>query len=120
MPFTFEKLEVYQKSLELVEHIESLAQQLKGNVSYSLCDQLQRAALSIPLNIAEGNGRYHKKDKLHFFYIARGSIFECVPILQILKSGKKINEDIYDTLYSELETLSKMISGLINSFEKNT
>ena len=120
MPFTFEKLEVYQKSLDFIENIEELTQDLKGKVSYSLIDQLQRAALSISLNIAEGNGRFHKKDKLNFFYISRGSLFECVPILQVLKSRNKINDSEYDILYSKLEILSKMISGLINSIEKSS
>jgi len=119
MAFTFEKLEVYQKSLEFVEDIEELTQDLKCKVSFSLIDQLQRSAISIPLNIAEGKGRFHKKDKINFFYISRSSIFECVPILQVLKFRNKINDDVYDKLYSKLEILSKMISGLINSIEKS-
>ncbi len=119
MPFTFEKLDVYQKSLKFTEDIEKLTQNLKGKISFSLLDQLQRAAISISLNIAEGNGRFHKKDKINFFYISRGSIFECVPILQVLKSRNKISDTEYDELYSKLEILSKMISGLINSIEKS-
>jgi len=119
MPFTFEKLDVYQKSLKFIEDIEKLTQDLKGKISFSLLDQLQRAAISISLNIAEGNGRFHKKDKINFFYISRGSIFECVPILHVLKSRNKISDTEYDELYSKLEILSKMISGLINSIKKS-
>ena len=119
MPFTIEKLDVYQKSLKYIENIERLSGNIKGKVSYALLDQLQRAALSVALNIAEGNGRFHKKDKLNFFYISRGSIFECVPLLQVLRSKKILNDDEYQKLYTELETLSKMISGLINSIEKD-
>ena len=62
MAFTFENLEVYQKSLEFIGDIEKLTQDLKGKVSFTLIDQLQRAAISISLNIAEGNGRFHKKE----------------------------------------------------------
>ena len=64
MPFTFEKLDVYQKSLKYIENIERLSENIKGKISYALLDQLQRAALSVALNIAEENGRFHKKDKL--------------------------------------------------------
>ena len=99
--------------------MENLSENIKGKVSYSLLDQLQRAALSISLNIAEGNGRFHKKEKLNFFYISRGSIFECVPIIQVLRSKNLLSEKEYQNLYSKLEILSKMISGLINSIEKD-
>jgi four helix bundle protein len=74
MAFQFEKLEVYQKALDWVESVETICEYLKGKVSYSLIDQLSRAALSIPLNIAEGNGRWHKGEKRQFFWIARGSV----------------------------------------------
>ncbi|MGZ3781951.1 MAG: four helix bundle protein [Pseudobdellovibrionaceae bacterium] len=47
-------------------------------ITRTLADQLSRAALSIPLNIDEGNGRWHNGDKRNFFWIARGSAFECV------------------------------------------
>ncbi len=120
MVFTFEKLEVYKKSLILIENVEKIVCKIKGKVSYSLIDQLQRAALSNSLNIAEGNGRHHKKDKLNFFYISRGSMFECVPIIQVLKSRELISEDEYEELYLNIEVLSKMISGLINSIEKKS
>lgn len=63
LAFQFEKLEVYQKALDWVETVELLCESLKGKVSYSLIDQLTRAALSIPLNIAEGNGRWHEGEK---------------------------------------------------------
>ena len=119
MAFTFEKLEVYQKSLRFIEDIEELSKNIKGKVSFSMLDQLQRAAISISLNIAEGNGRFHKKEKINFFYISRGSLFECVPVLQVLKSKKLLSDSEYKKMYSNLETISKMLSGLIKSVEKS-
>ena len=92
MPFPFENLDVYKRALTFVEAMEDLQQDLKGKVSYSLLDQLSRAALSIPLNIAEGNGRWHKGEKRQFFWIARGSAFECVPIIQVLYRKNLISE----------------------------
>ncbi len=117
MPFPFENLDVYQKALSFVECVESLATELKGKVSYSLLDQLSRAALSIPLNIAEGNGRWHKGDKRQFFWISRGSTFECVPILQVLYHKGLLNEERYHSFYSKLEALGQMLTKLVKSVE---
>lgn len=67
MSFQFEKLEVYQKSLDWIEFVENLCESIKGKVSYGLIDPLSRASLSISLNLAEGNGRWHKSEKRQFF-----------------------------------------------------
>jgi four helix bundle protein len=85
MSFAFENLDVYNLSLAWVEKADSLLDQCTGKISRPLTDQLARASLSIPLNIAEGNGHWHKPDKRNFFWIARGSVFECVPRIEILK-----------------------------------
>jgi len=117
MPFPFENLDVYQKSLSFVESVESLIADLKGIISYSLQDQLSRASLSIPLNIAEGNGRWHKGEKRQFFWIARGSVFECVPIIQILYRKKLIDEKQYAGYYEQLDVIAKMLTNLVKSVE---
>lgn len=118
MAFQFEKLEVYQKALDWVETVETLCESLKGKTSYSLIDQLSRASLSIPLNIAEGNGRWHKGEKRQFFWIARGSVFECVPILQVLYRKKLIEEHQHDDLYEKLDVMAKMLTNLVKSVEE--
>jgi len=92
MAFIFEKLDVYRKAVDFADKICALTQKfVRGN--YYLADQLNRAALSISTNIAEGNGRYHKADRMNFFRIARGSAFECVPILEICNRKGLINTD---------------------------
>lgn len=118
MPFSFEKLDVYQRSLNFVEAIENLCQELKGKASYGLLDQLQRAALSIPLNIAESTGRWHKGEKRQFFWIARGSVFECVPIIQVLSRKKLIAEKQYAGFYEQLDVMAKMLTNLVKSVEE--
>ncbi|MDP2600891.1 MAG: four helix bundle protein [Deltaproteobacteria bacterium] len=118
MAFQFEKLEVYQKALDWVEAAESLCEALKGKISYSMIDQLSRAALSIPLNIAEGNGRWHKGEKRQFFWIARGSVFECVPIMQVLHRKNLINEQQYAGYYEQLDIIAKMLTNLVKSVEE--
>ncbi|MBI2336494.1 MAG: four helix bundle protein [Deltaproteobacteria bacterium] len=117
MPFPFEHLDVYKRSLDFVESIESLSSKLKGKASYSLIDQLTRAALSIPLNIAEGNGRWHKGEKRQFFWIARGSVFECVPIVQVLYRKQLIDERQYAGYYAQLDVIAKMLTNLVKSVE---
>ena len=73
MPFAFEKLQVYQKPVLFADNICTLTKDFPRGY-YFLTDQLNRAALSISANIAEGNGRFTKADRKNFFIIARGSI----------------------------------------------
>jgi four helix bundle protein len=76
-----------------------------------LSDQINRASLSIVLNIAEGFGRFHKTDKRNFYVIARGSAFECVACLDIIYDSKIPKKNL-DTA----QELGKMLSGLIKTF----
>ncbi len=78
MAFAFEKLLVYQKAVDFAEAVCAEAEEFSRGYGF-LTDQLNRAALSIAANIAEGNGRFTKPDRRHFFGIARGSVQECVP-----------------------------------------
>ncbi|MCQ9207290.1 MAG: four helix bundle protein [Omnitrophica bacterium] len=113
MSFMLEKLNVYNKAVDFYCKVSDLTKKFtRGN--YHIVDQFNRAALSISLNIAEGNGRYHLKDRQSFFRIARGSVFECVPILEICKRQSLIDEAICQNLLQEAEIISKMLSGLIN------
>lgn len=116
MPFMFQKLEVYQKAIDLADKITKLTNEFpKG--TYYLTDQLNRAALSVSLNIAEGNGRWHKAERKNFFWIARGSCHECVPILEICRRRNLITEDQHGELIRDLETIAKMIAGLVRRLE---
>ena len=109
MSFMFENLEVYQKSLDLAEEISNLTGSFDRG-TYYIKDQANRAALSVPANIAEGNGRRHKNDRKQFFYIARGSAHECVPILGLISNEK--NDSLKSQINSIAMMLSKFISGL--------
>ncbi len=113
--FLFEKLDVYQRSLYFTERITLLTDGFTKGNGY-IINQLQRAALSISLNIAEGNGRYHPKDKCNFFWIARGSAFECVPLLELCLRKGLIQQEEHSVFRQDLVDITKMISGLI---EKN-
>lgn len=113
MAFPFENLEVYKQSIKFVSDIQSMLEQNSKQIHKSVADQLSRACLSIPLNIAEGNGRWHKAEKRQFFWIARGSAFECVPIIEILWIKKFISSDERETFRQQLEVIGKMLTRLI-------
>jgi four helix bundle protein len=113
MPFMFGNLEVYKKAIAIADELSNITELFpKGN--YYLADQLGLAALSIATNIAEGNGKYTKADRVNFFRIARGSAFECIPILELCKRKKLIKEDAATAFKNRLDEICKMLSGLMN------
>lgn len=116
MPFMFENLEVYQKAVRFAADISGLTQDFTRGYGF-LGDQLNRAALSIATNLAEGNGRFTKADRKNFFIISKGSAQECVPLLRVAVLRNLIDEAKCSQLLKELEIMAKMISGLINGLD---
>jgi len=116
MAFTFEKLLVYQKAIDFADEMCSKTEQFTRGYGF-LVDQLNRAALSIAANIAEGNGRFTKPDRKSFFGIARGSVQECVPLLELANRRQLINDTIHSEMKERLEEIARMLSGLINGLE---
>lgn len=112
MAFMFENLQVYQKAVDFVDRVSVLTESFPRGY-YFLVDQLNRAALSIATNLAEGNGRFTKPDRKNFFTIARGSIQECVPLLEIACRRGFLSPADHLVLKESLEEMSRMISGLI-------
>lgn len=117
MAFMFENLQVYQKAVDFIDQIAVLTESFPRGF-YFLAGQLNRAAMSIATNLAEGNGRFTKPDRKNFFTIARGSAQECVPLLEVARRRGLVAKAKYDQLYAELEVIAKMISGLINGLDK--
>lgn len=117
MAFTFEKLIVYQKSIDFADRVSQATSKFPRGF-YFLSDQLNRAALSIATNIAEGNGRFTKADRRRFFIIARGSLQECVPLLELGKRRKLLKNDGAQLLRDRLEEISRMLSGLVKGLER--
>lgn len=118
MKFSFEDLIVYKAAINWNDHINKILDDLDTKCSRSIKDQMQRASLSIPLNIAEGNGRWHKGEKRQFFWISRGSTFECVAILQVMARRGLLSDTVVSELYNQLSEISKMLSALIKSVDK--
>jgi len=116
MPFAFEKLQVHQKAIGFADNICTLTKSFPRGYFF-LADQLNRAALSIAANIAEGNGRFTKADRRNFFGIARGSMQECVPLLELGVRQGLLDAERHDHLRADLEEIAKMLSGLIKGLE---
>ena len=117
MAFSFENLKVYRDSLSWVEETHRCLHELDRHCPRSVKDQLARAALSGPLKIAEGNGRWHKAEKKQFYWVARGSVFECVAIVQVMARMGLLRDAIVSEYYEQLSELSKMLTALIRAVD---
>lgn len=120
MPITtYEDLIVWQRSMNLIEEVYPLALRLPKYETYGLADQMRRAVISIPSNIAEGQGRGTKAEFIHFLYIARGSCFELDTQLKACVHLKYVGEsDVEKTI--ELNTeIGKMLSSLISKIKSS-
>lgn len=114
--FDFENLEVYKKAKTFnavvgksVLKIESLDGVTKN--------QLGRASLSVVLNIADGTSRFSQPDRKNFCVIARGSVFECVAVFDILRDNGQLTITEFSNLYSLTEEMSKMMFAVIWNLE---
>jgi len=83
MEYNFTRLVVWQRAMQLVREVYAVAKHFPADERYALTDQLRRAVVSVPSNIAEGAGRASNKDYSHFLAIARGSLYETLTQLRI-------------------------------------
>ncbi len=114
--FEFEKLTVYQKAKSFHKAILKMLLENEG-INRMTRDQLSRASLSVVLNIAEGTSRFTNPSKKNYYVISRGSAFECVAALDILKDTEIISELEYDQLYGRADELSRMLFKMIRNLE---
>ena len=109
---TYKDLVLWQKAMELVKEIYLLVKKLPKEEKYALSDQMRRAAVSIPSNIAEGMGRVSGKDQAHFLNIAYGSLMEVYAQLDIAHDLGYVNDERFNQVESDVEEISKMISAM--------
>ncbi len=114
MGFNFEKLECYQMAIEFVDQVYSLTNYFPKEELFGLTNQFRKAAVSIPLNIAEDSART-KRGFNRFIDMARGSAFECVAILQVSVKRGYISLEKFNELRDRVIDISKMLSGLKRS-----
>lgn len=111
--FDHEKLEVYQEALAFVVWLEPLLEKLPR--SLSVREQLDRASASIPLNIAEGNGKFTGADRCRFFDISRGSSLECAAALDVLAARGTCAAQEVIPGKEHLRKIVSMLVGLIRA-----
>jgi four helix bundle protein len=118
--FSCENVAVWQKAVEFANKVISLAEEIGANRKhFRLIEQLEAASTSIALNIAEGKGRYSKKEFVQYLYIARGSLYETVTLLIIMHRNNWITDEQLDSVKNFGDEIGKMLSMLINTIKKN-
>jgi len=112
--FDFEKLDVYGIAQEVVVRVYKLIKENQG-MDDVLVKQLKQSSTSVLLNLSEGTGRMTNKDKQYYYTIARGSVFESVAILNLLKELKQIGDEEHQLIYTGFESCSKMLLAMYRS-----
>ncbi|MBY5956628.1 four helix bundle protein [Membranicola marinus] len=117
--FNFEKLIAWEKSVEFFDLIMIKTEDFHNNKSsYRLKEQLDAASASISMNIAEGTGRYSKKEYLKFLYYSRGSLYETVTLLILLNKRNNLSDENLQFLKAKAMEITKILNGLITSIRK--
>lgn len=109
---SFRKLNAYIYAKELVKKVYELLKKFPREEQYALCDQLRRAVISLPSNIAEGTGRVSSKDQSHFFTIAYGSLMEVLAQMDVACDLGYISNDEFNEIEKLIDTEAKLLTGL--------
>lgn len=115
---SYKDLIVWQKAIELVTEIYSVSKTFPNEEKFGIVNQLNRAVVSIPANIAEGWGRESSKDYLQFLRISRGSLMEVETLILISKNLNYINEELFKLISNKIEEVGKILQGLIKSINE--
>ena len=112
--YSYKNLEAYKESKTLVKQVYALLKKFPKEETYALCDQLRRAVISVPSNIAEGSGRYSVKEQLHFIEIAYGSLLEVECQIDIAHDVKYVSDSEFVNVNNQIDKVSTLLSGLRN------
>ena len=110
--YSYKNLEAYKESKTLVKQVYTLLKQFPREEQYALCDQLRRAIISVPSNIAEGLGRVSTKEQIHFLEIAYGSLREVDCQLDMAKDLAYISDDELSDVEKQIEKVAALIAGM--------
>ena len=118
--FGYEDLEVWQKAIDWASEIIFLVDNLETNRRhFRLIEQLESACSSVAMNIAEGKGRHSQKEFIQFLYIARGSLYETITLLEIFLKQNWITKDKFMELKERGKEIAKMLNGLAKSIKSH-
>jgi four helix bundle protein len=114
----FKQLVVWQKAYELTLETYRLSKLFPQKEMYGLTSQMQRAAVSVPANIAEGYERKHRKEYLNFLHISRGSLGELETYLSLAKDLGYLTSDDFEQIDGKRIETGRLLRGLIKSLQK--
>jgi four helix bundle protein len=120
MLFGYENLEVWNKSVDFaVKVVETVDNVSTNRMHYRLIEQIEASSTSVSMNLAEGKGRFSKKEFIQYCYISRGSLYETMTLLEIFRRVKWITDSQFEDLSADGIQIASMIKGLINSLKKS-
>ncbi|HEY1270683.1 MAG TPA: four helix bundle protein [Terriglobales bacterium] len=114
----FKDLIAWQKAMDLVATVYNVTELFPRRETYSLCDQIRRAAVSVPSNIAEGQAHFNRREFLRYLRHARGSLAEVETQFLIAEKLKYISGQQSREFSDKVDELSRILSGLVNSLKK--
>ncbi len=118
--FSFEELEVWHRAIDFADRIINITANVRtGHRHFRLIEQLEACSASIALNIAEGKGRYSKKEFIQFLYIARGSLYETITLLTLFRKNDLVTDIEFKELKTSGNEIAKMLAGLILSIRNS-
>src|SRR5260221_14383435 len=112
----FRKMRVWQAAQALVIDAYRVTRSMRGPQSASNADQLNRAAMSVPRNIIEGNEHTSPRERVRYFRYALASVSEAEGTIQMVRDLKMITERDFETLVAQAVEVSKMLHGLIKKY----
>lgn len=118
MAYAFEKMRAWQEARKLVVEVYRLLEGFPQIERYALCDQIRRAIVSVPSNLAEGSGRISIKEQLHFYEIAYGSLMEVYNQLIIAVDLKYIEASSLIDLQPQIDHVARQMNGIRSSLIK--
>ena len=117
----YEDLAVWNRAVDfavrVIDAVENISTDRKH---FRLLEQIEASSTSIAMNLAEGKGRFSRKEFIQYCYIARGSLYETITLLEIFKRKNWISEETFSSLKSEGIEIASMIKGLINAIDKSS
>ena len=119
MKFAYQDLEVWSKAIDFaVEVIDTVEGITTDRKHYRLLEQIEASSTSVSMNIAEGKGRFSKKEFVQYLYVSRGSLYETMTLLEVFRRKRWISDDQYAGLESRGREIVSMLKGLIKSIVK--
>ena len=113
--YSYKDLDVWKLGVELAATVDELSEKLIGCRRFAMANQICRAALSVPSNVAEGNGRVHRLEYAHHVSMARGSLLEVESILYVAIRCKYVSEEECAKAFALIGSIGRMLTNLLRA-----